>query len=113
MTERQQRGYYRIEYPIKERPTLETPDGSFAVIECSETGVRFARAATDTVPDEGARLRGTIHFRTGREVEVVGVVARVQEDTVAARLTSMTIPFRTILKEQQDLRRRFLEARRP
>ena len=100
------RSYYRIHYPLKERPVLELETGVHDVVDCSEAGLRYvARGAG--VPDIGAQIRGTLRFRRGAAFEVGGTVVRLQEGTVAVHLLRARIPLAAILDEQRYLRKHY------
>lgn len=103
-----QRSYYRISYPGPARPVLDVDGQSFAVVDCSESGLRYELTGRDAFPPTGSTVRGTIRFKRGRELEIVGSVARHYGDTVALSLQGDGIPFGLILDEQQYLRRNFL-----
>ena len=108
MSYEHQRSFYRISYPGPARPVLAVGDRSFAVVDCSESGLRYELTARDPLPAPGTTIQGTVRFKRGQEVEIVGAVARHYGDTVALRLKGDGIPFRLILDEQQYLRRNFL-----
>lgn len=103
-----QRSFYRISYPGPARPVLSVEGRSFDVVDCSESGLRYELKARDPLPPAGTTVQGTVRFKRGREVDVVGRVARHYGDTVALSLQGDGIPFRLILDEQQYLRRHFL-----
>ena len=103
------RGYYRIEYPIGDRPLVVADDHGLEIIDCSESGLRYALPDTKPRPEVGSDFAGSIRFREATEnVEVIGVVARVYGPSVAVRFTAKTIPFSVILAEQRRLRRQYL-----
>ena len=108
MVDPNQRGYYRIEYPTTECPDLVVGDRTMAVIDCSESGLRYDLLETEPRPEIGSEIRGVVRFREGEEVEVEGVIVRLDGRSVAVRFTGTEIPFSTILTEQQYLRRHYL-----
>lgn len=110
MKDHNQRGHYRIEYPPRARPSLVTNDGTLEVIDCSESGLPYVLPEEVPRPEIGGEVRGVVRFRTGDEVEVDCVIARVQGRTVAVRLLGTKIPFSTVLKEQHYLRRHYLSG---
>lgn len=87
---------------------LSVEGRSFDVVDCSESGLRYELKARDPLPPAGTTVQGTVRFKRGREVDVIGRVARHYGDTVALSLEGDGIPFRLILDEQQYLRRNFL-----
>jgi len=112
MTDDNQRARYRIDYPRPARPTLRVGDASLEVVDCSESGLRFELVRGAEPPPPGTRVRGTVRFVSGDEVEIEGYVTRTGADGVAVRFTEKPIPFRTVLEEQKYLRSHFLGHRR-
>jgi hypothetical protein len=108
MAEPNQRGHYRIEYPTPARPSLVTSERTLEVIDCSESGLRYVLPEADSQPGIGSEVRGVVHFRTGEEVEVEGVISRLYGRSVAVSFSGTQIPFSTILQEQHYLRRHYL-----
>lgn len=107
MAKRVQRAHYRIVYPTAARPRLLVDDLAYDVYDCSEWGLRF-EMLPDVRFEVGQQVTGVVHFRTGAERVVEGTVIRIQGDSAALHLTA-GIPFRIILDEQRDLRRRYLD----
>lgn len=103
-----QREHYRVEYPLRERPTLVLEGEPFEVIECSESGLRYSLGKAGVQPPVGSPLRGVVRFPTSAEIPVSGVVARVDEGRVAVRFSGTGIPFATVMAEQIYLRRKYL-----
>ena len=99
-----ERSYYRIPYPSFEGPRLVVGFHVCQVLDCSERGLRFV-APAHAVPEAGVAIRGRVRFPRGADVEVEGVVIRVDEREVALRLAEPGVPFRVILQEQIYLRR--------
>jgi hypothetical protein len=98
-----ERSYYRINYPLTERPMLVLEGRQYPVIDCSEHGLRFVRSLS--VPLEvGDRVQGLLKFRRGAEADVEGDVVRVQADHAALHLKVAGIPLSIILDEQRYLR---------
>jgi hypothetical protein len=102
MTE-SRRAYYRVTYPLMERPTFEVEGGRFEVVECSERGLRY-QVANSGPPAIAAELKGTIEFRRGGKTDVAGQVIRSQGGEVVLILDKRGIPFADVLLEQQYLR---------
>ena len=108
MRENRERAFYRVEYPIQERPdlTLEGhPDKPMSVFDVSEHGIRFA-PRPDVELDVGDRVEGRLAFRGRATIDVAGEVVWAQNRSAALRL-DRTIPFGTILDEQRYLRSRY------
>jgi PilZ domain len=108
MANSNQRDFFRIDFPLSERPELVIDDRAFAVIDCSESGLRYAVPDGESAPETGSTVHGVIRFRRGDPVEVAGVIARVYGRSAAVRFLGTDIPFSTILREQQHLRRHYL-----
>ena len=101
------RAFYRVEYPVRERPVLQVGEHSMEVIECSESGLSFELTSRSGPPAPAQKIIGVVRFGDRAEVSVEGVVVRVDEESAAVRLTGATIPFAVILSEQKYLRRHY------
>lgn len=88
---------------MAERPSFEVGRLVYDVIDCSEEGLRY-EARDRRVPKIGESLSGTIQFRHGGALEVVGKVMRTRAGLVALALEKPGIPFADILAEQRYLR---------
>ena len=84
MTE-QRREYYRVEYPVVDRPVLSAKAGKFEVIDVSEFGVRFKQENTRLF-EPGMYLDARIRFGDGNEYVCSGRVLRCTDDSVSAQL---------------------------
>jgi hypothetical protein len=102
------REYYRIAYPSALRPKLLVQGHTFDVVDICEKGIRF-RLGEAGAPDVGWELEGTVRFRRGDTVSVRGIILRIVQGEVAARLED-GVPLRSIMEEQRFLldRRRHL-----
>jgi hypothetical protein len=106
MTHPVERSYYRIVFPLTEQPVLILEGQQYAVVDCSEHGLRFVR--TLALPLEvGKVVRGVVRFRRGAEVDVEGEVVRLQGEHAALNLNVTPIPMATIFDEQRYLRTRY------
>jgi hypothetical protein len=104
--QRREREYYRIQYPVRERPRFLVDGRDYEVLNCSEMGVCYVvPGEAPVVP--GDVVHGKIRFSRGDEVEIEGVVVRVQDGTVALHLSGMPIPFVVIFNEQRYLRQKY------
>jgi hypothetical protein len=99
------RALYRITYPLSERPFFDLGRLSFAIVDCSEQGLRY-EVLGRALPAVGSRVGGTIRFRRGVEAEVTGEVTRARAGLVVLLLDSPGIRFSDILLEQRYLRKR-------
>jgi len=103
-----QRGHFRVDYPLKYRPSLVVGDRALRVIDCSESGLQYIVPESDPVPEIGDTIAGTLRFRGGEEVEIEGVLAWLKDRRAAVRFEGLQIPFSSILREQHYLRAHFL-----
>jgi len=74
---RERRRFFRLPYPEGPvRPTLLTLNGSFAVSEISEKGLRFIcrRVATFKM---NQHINGVVRFQNGQTCPIQGVVMRL------------------------------------
>jgi PilZ domain len=87
MTDLSRRHEPRVSFAGRAAPRLETPSGSFEVVDLSVDGIRF-RAPNHEGPTVtiGEVLRATIRFPADRSVDVAGRVLRVAGDEAAAQL---------------------------
>jgi len=88
---------------MAERPSFEVGRMVYDVLDCSEEGLRY-EARDRRVPKVGESVNGTIQFRHGGSLEVVGEVIRTRAGLVALALEKPGIPFGEILAEQRYLR---------
>ena len=101
-----ERSFYRIQYPLPERPVLLAEGQSFPVIDCSEHGLRYIRPLPNPL-EVGHVVRGVLTFKRGAQTVVEGEVVRIQGDQVAVHLNITPIPMGMIMHEQRYLRMRY------
>ena len=101
----ERRAHERVRYPAGERPELVADYEPGEVLDCSERGARY-RAPPGARPAVGAAVEGLLRFRRGAELEVAGVVVRVEGDEVAVHFTRAPVPPGVMLEERRRLRRR-------
>ncbi len=101
----EKRAYYRLYYPVHDRPVWEINGREYEVMEISERGarLRFGEGLPERLEDP---VSGMIHFSDGAEVEVVGNVLRKIPSGVVVQL-SKGISFRRMLVEQVHLKERY------
>lgn len=105
-----ERAHYRVAYPQAARPAFIPAGGdrAFPVVDCCETGIRFAPDHVD--PEQaspGVGVSGCLRFRDGETLPVEGVVVRIQDGEVAVHLRDTRIPLKRIISEQVFLRSRY------
>ncbi len=103
-----ERAYYRIEYPIFERPWFDIGGRIHDVVDCSEAGLRYRLAgAAGGPPKIGDTISGQLRFRRGEQVEVAGRVVRVQDGQIALNLDPPGIPLKIIFDEQRFILKKY------
>ncbi len=103
------REFYRIAYPVVDRPAFTAGAVRGRVIDCSQTG---ARVSVDLLPEDvtitvGERMTATLRLFSGAVVEVGGEAVRWDGRTLVLRFDRRGIPFRDILREQWTLRQKY------
>lgn len=101
----QQREFYRLWYPVAERPSLRIDDQEFDVSEVSEAGVRIVIASQVELADAEV-FTGTITFRSGEKESVEGTILRSSENEIVANLT-IGISLKRMMAEQIRIRRKY------
>ena len=102
--ESDQRKYYRLKYPVAERPIIRSGDQDYEISEISEGGARIVVAGAGPF-EPGEPFSGTVLFADGEEVEIRGIVLRHDTDEIAVRL-SIGISFKRMVAEQAQLKQR-------
>ena len=102
----QSREYFRIGYPLAERPQFIVGDAVHQVMDCCEAGFRYYSAGFE-MPEVGTMVEGRIRFRRGQKVNVRGRVVWRNQGQVAVALTDARIPLSIIYDEQRYLRKRY------
>ncbi|MEQ8224416.1 MAG: PilZ domain-containing protein [Candidatus Eremiobacterota bacterium] len=100
----QRRRFYRIKYPLIERPEIILDNRSYQVIDISEGGVKFFSPVTTF--KVGDYIKGSIKFHDGEVMPVEGHVLRLQNKRVII-LLDRKIPLQRILKEQRYLIKKY------
>lgn len=96
-----EREHYRVAYPTALRPKLLVQGHTFDVVDISERGIRFRLGGAEE-PAPGFEVQGAVRFRRGETITVRGVVLRVVQGEVAAKLEE-GVPLRVIMEEQRFL----------
>jgi hypothetical protein len=97
------RAHERVIYPTGQRPTLTVGGGTYEVLDCSERGLRVARAGAALL-ETSVDIQGRVRFPPGNEVMIEGVVLRVQGDAIAIQFTGLWIPRDVILGELRRMK---------
>ncbi len=103
------RQYYRVEYPVVDRPAFRAGAIRGVVCDCSEAGVRaeLEPIPADVTIKAGDRMGATVQFQRGEMADVAGEVVRFDGKTLVLRLDRERIPFGKILREQWWLRQKY------
>lgn len=100
------RAFYRLAYPAQVAPKFRQGTLAHRIVDIGEGGFRYA--PTDGPwPAVGDSVAGVIEFTSSAPLEVEGVVVRIQAGEIAVHCTPRPIPLAIVLREQQELRRRF------
>ncbi len=96
------RNYYRVEYPVRERPRFISEDNVvYCVLNISERGICLLKNP-DTPLALGSILQGTVNLHQNGKVNISGKIIRDAEDNLGVFL-SVGIQFSLIINEQQYL----------
>jgi len=102
------RDFYRVAYPVRERPVLVLQDNEWPISDLSETGIRYEAGRGD-LPEIGEEIYGEVRFQRGDRTLIAGEVMRIDGRRIALRLEPPGVPFRILLEEQQFLRAKYVE----
>ena len=103
---RNRREFFRVVYPVTDRPTLEIDGKEYQIVDLSEFGIKFF---THSVGAFYANLpvRIQITFHDGKTLNLLGTILRLEgegeEEEIAVILLSKEIPTSRIMKEQRYL----------
>jgi hypothetical protein len=73
------REFYRLRYPIMDRPKLELNGQQFEVTEIAERSLQFVRIVNLTLP-LGQEVSGTVTFHDRQTVNIVGKFGRIRHN---------------------------------
>ncbi len=106
------RSEFRIVYPILGRPAAKIGEHVFAVLDCSERGLRVEPPRLLAAPLPGTALAGEVQLAQGLAWPFTGQLKRVAADSWVIELDAASrIPLRVIYQEQRQLRSTFLDWR--
>jgi hypothetical protein len=95
------RSFYRLRYPVPERPKLLVGGETYIVTELSEGGMRIEAKAIEKAID------GTLLLKDGTKLKVKGIFGRtVEREMVIVELTGVS--FGVLMNEQRRLLKRYL-----
>ena len=99
------RKFFRIRYPVQERPRLRILAETFSVIDTCETGLLFfSKSAPRFNPDE--EVNGQLVFHDGTRVKIRGRVLRRNKNEYAMEL-KQGIPLPKMMEEHLGLLSRY------
>jgi hypothetical protein len=99
------REFYRLRYPIIDRPKLEMNGQQFDVTEIAERSLQFAQA--DNLRFQiGTEISGTVTFNDGQTVNIFGRFGRIRRNEgVIVELEGVDLS--RMFKEQSYLNAKF------
>ena len=97
----QQREHFRLVYPLDERPALTLGNKTFAVVDVSESGIRFAGGREKYTV--GVAVKGDIVFPDNARCAIVGKVTRVVDGSDYIIRLDTPIPLARMMSEQRRL----------
>ena len=97
----QKREYYRVEYPLNDRPALLSKEGEFEIIDISEGGVKF-KAENYRHFSVGDMLGLSIKFSDNYTFNCMGKIVRIDNENVAVN-NMHHIPLERIRSEHLQL----------
>jgi hypothetical protein len=102
---RDRRSFFRLRYPLTERPQMESLYQQFETCEISERGIRFLNSL-DNGFVAGQAIHATLTFRDGHQLPIEGRVLRLDKNEVVVML-STGIPEARVMAEQRFLIQRY------
>lgn len=100
------REFFRIEYPITDRPPMVLNGRRGALVNLSENGVKWEAEDGTTIIAKDDNVFGRITFSDGSLLDVSGKCIRSQQGVVAVELTK-PIALSRIMGEQRNLIQKF------
>jgi hypothetical protein len=101
----QRRNYFRIKFPITQRPCLVVNAAEFEVVELAEAGARIV-VGDAQVSESTGEFDATIQFPDGASARVTARVHR-REGSEAVLRFSANLPYSIIAAQQQRLLKLF------
>jgi len=96
----QQRDYFRIPYPVTERPRLIVGASEFEIVDLSESG---ARIALEGEPQDGVEsFAAIVRFQDGTTAKVIAAVQRREQGELVLRFAD-NLPYGIIAAQQRRL----------
>lgn len=105
----QRRRYYRIQFPLAERPRLSVDGKTFVVLNLAETNCRICRRGPDSINDSDS-IGGVMKFGDGSEVTIEGVVLCHDATGIVIQFTS-GVPLKKMTELQRVLYKKYPNLR--
>ena len=103
----ERRWHYRVEYPERAMPVVDTRDGPARMLDVSEAGLRYELPIGAPPPEADEEFTAVLRFHDARKVEVRVVITRVSGRRVSARIAAPGIPLNVMFAEQRWLMRHY------
>jgi PilZ domain-containing protein len=101
----QRRNYFRIQFPITQRPRLVVSTAEFEVLELAETGARII-VGDAQVSETSGEFEATIQFPDGASASVTARVHRREINEAVLRFAA-NLPYPIIAGQQRRLLKLF------
>jgi hypothetical protein len=101
----QRRNYFRIKFPITQRPRLVVNAAEFEVLELAETGARII-AGNAQVSESTGEFEATIEFPDGASAPITARVHRREGNQAVLRFAA-NLPYSIIAAQQRRLLKLF------
>lgn len=98
----ERRSYFRVTYPVEQRPFITIRGMQFSILDISESGVRFINPNGAKLP--GDIFQATVVLHDDEPFNIVGRIIRMRDTEAAMMMTIRGIPFKKIISEQAFLR---------
>lgn len=99
------REFYRVRYPVSERPVLRLEGRTYEVIDISEKGIKFFCKQPWVFKVE-LEVQFTVNFRGDEQLELEGKVLRIDGSVIIISL-SEGVPLARIVQEQRYIRAKY------
>lgn len=106
---KQNRDFFRLEYPPAERPRLIAGSFEAVVLNISEGGclVEVSGPAVDVFRPVGAHISGTIVFSNHERIDVSGEIARIIDSATVALKFVNGLSFAKMMSEHRRIREKY------
>ena len=97
------REYYRLNYPVNDRPEFRYKNLNFKISNLSEKGLKFITNAKHNINfNINDQIAGRIYFKDGNTALISGQVIRIEPDGIVLSL-DIGITLQRIMIEQRQL----------